>query len=106
MREEYASQITCSSSHKSQCMRNLAILVVFQRSDSAMHLAAFEGFTETLEILFSPELGANKFAKNEVSITYEICLMIKLGYDQAMHCKIAGHATLDSLFDASLAAVK
>ena len=86
-------------------MRNLAILVVFQRSDSAMHLAAFEGFTETLEILFSPELGANKFAKNEVSITYEICLMIKLGYDQAMHCKIAGHAILDSLFDANLAAV-
>ena len=85
MREEDASQIACSSSHKSQCMRNLAILVVFQRSDSAMHLAAFEGFTETLEILFSPELGANKFAKNEVNITYEFFLMItgkgKLGYE-------------------------
>ena len=45
-------------------------LVLFQRSDSAMHLAAFEGFTDTLEILFSPELGADKFAKNEVSIAY------------------------------------
>ena len=42
---------------------------LFQRCDSAMHLAAFEGFTETLEVLFSPEMGANKFAKNEVSIT-------------------------------------
>ena len=44
---------------------------LFQRSDSAMHLAAFEGFTETLEVLFSPEMGANKFAKNEVSDTHE-----------------------------------
>ena len=54
-------------------------LFPFQRSDSAMHLAAFEGFTETLEILFSPELGANKYAKNEVSITYLVCVMKKLG---------------------------
>ena len=31
--------------------------------------------------------------------------MKKHGYEKEIHCKIAGHATLDSLFDASLAAV-
>ena len=55
-------------------------LVLFQRSDSAMHLAAFEGFTETLEILFSPELGANKFAKNEVSVMLQDSRSHNLGF--------------------------
>ena len=45
-----------------------------------MHLAAFEGFTETLEILFSPELGANKFAKNEVSVMLQDSMSHNLGY--------------------------
>ena len=43
--------------------------LAFQRSDSAMHLAASEGFTETLEMLLSSEIGANKFVKNEASTT-------------------------------------
>ena len=50
---------------------------LFQRCDSAMHLAAFEGFTETLEVLFSPEMGANKFAKNEVrSMKVKGCFLL------------------------------
>ena len=40
----------------------------FQRSDSAMHLAAAEGFTDILEMLLSSEIGANKFVKNEASV--------------------------------------
>lgn len=59
-------------------------LSLFQRFDSAMHLAAFEGFTETLEVLFSPEMGANKFAKNEVSITHERIRCVSLAWHFCM----------------------